>query len=106
MTRGGVVGVVGVKGRRLVYEDVSEQLVGRGPGLALREDALQEVTAVVGGVGGQHGVGGLGGDLEDGRHGLVLRPGGALGQHLHHRAPHAPVGGVELLVHVVTLRVH
>lgn len=41
-------------------------------------------------MGRQHGVGGLCGDLKDGRHGLKLGPGGALSQHFHNGAAHAP----------------
>lgn len=71
-------------------KDVPQKVVGRGPQLGVHEDALEEVAAVVGDVGGQRGVGGLGGDLKDGRHGLELGPRGPLGQHLHHRATHTP----------------
>lgn len=41
-------------------------------------------------VGGQRGVGGLRGDLKDGRHGLKLRPWWSLSQHLHDGAADAP----------------
>lgn len=74
-----------------MYKDVPQQLVGGRPLLGLHEDPPQELTAVVRHVGGQHRVGGLRGDLEDGRHGLELGPRGALCQHLHHRAAHTPV---------------
>lgn len=71
-------------------EGEPEQLISRRPLLRLHEDPLQELPAVVRHVSGKHGVGGLSGDLKDGRHGFELGPGGSLGQHLHHRAANAP----------------
>lgn len=75
-----------------MYKDVPQELIGRRPLLGLYEDAFEELSAVVRHVGGQHGVGGLGGDLKDGGHGLKLRPGGSLRQHLHDGAADTPEG--------------
>lgn len=71
---------------------MSEQLLGARPVFGLHEDAADEVPGLVGDVRGQQRVGGLRGDLEDGRHGLVLGPGRLLSQHLHHRTAEAPGG--------------
>lgn len=73
-------------------EGMSEQLLGARPVFGLHEDAADEVPGLVGDVRGQQRVGGLRGDLEDGRHGLVLSPGRLLSQHLHHRTAEAPGG--------------
>lgn len=78
-------------GVRLMYKDVPQQLVGGWPLLGLHEDPPKELAAVVRHVSGQHGVGWLCGDFEDGCHGLKLGPWGALRQHLHYRATHTPV---------------
>lgn len=75
-----------------MYKDVPEQLVCRRPLLGLHKDAFEELPAVVRHVGGQHGVRGLRGDLEDGRHGLKLRPRRSLRQHLHDGAADTPEG--------------
>lgn len=71
-------------------EGVSQQLLGARPVLGLHEDAAHKVARLVRDVQGQRRVGGLGGDLEYGRHGLVLGPRRLLRQHLHHRAAEAP----------------
>lgn len=80
---GGVGGV-------LMYKDVPQQLVSGRPLLRLHEDPPKKLAAVVRNVSGQHRVGRLRGDLEDGCHGFKLSPWGALRQHLHHRAAHTP----------------
>lgn len=81
---------VGGGGGVLMYKDVPQELVSGRALLGVHEDPLEELVAVVRHVGGQHGLCGLGGNLEDGRHGLELGPRGALCQHLHHSAADAP----------------
>ena len=71
-------------------ELVTQQHLGGGPPLLLHEHLAQEVSAGIGRALGQQRPRWLRGDLKDGRHGFVLRPGGLLGQHLHHGAGHAP----------------
>ena len=74
-------------------EGVPEELLGAGPVLGLHEDAAHKVARVLRDVGRQDGVGGLCGNLKDGRHGLKFSPGGLLSQHLHHSAAQTPVTG-------------
>ena len=72
-------------------EGMSEQVLGTGPVFGLHKNAAYEVPRLVGGVRGQQWVGGLRGDLEYGRHGLVFSPRRLFCQHLHHRTTEAPV---------------
>lgn len=72
-------------------EGMSEQLLSTGPVFGLHKNAANEVPCLVGGARGQQRVGGLGGDLEYGRHGLVFSPRRLFCQHLHHRTTKAPV---------------
>lgn len=73
-----------------LHEGVAQQGVRRRPPLLLHEHLPQEVPAGVGHALGQRGLGGLRGDLENGRHGFVLGPRRLLGQHLHDSAGHTP----------------
>lgn len=72
-------------------EGAPEQLLCAGPVFGLHKDAAYEVPCLLGGVRGQRRVGGLGGDLEYGRHGLEFSPRGLFRQHLYHRTTEAPV---------------
>ena len=71
-------------------ERVAEQHVRGGPPLLLHEHLPQEVPAGVGHALRKQRLRGLGGDLKNGRHGLVLGPRGFLGQHFHNSAGNAP----------------
>lgn len=70
---------------------MSEQLLGTRPVLGLHKDAADKVPSLFGGVQRQQRVGGLGGDLKNGRHRLIFSPWGFLCQHLHHCTTKAPV---------------
>lgn len=72
-------------------ERVAEQNFCCGPPLLLHKHLPQEVPACVGHALGKHGLGGLRGNLKNGRHGLVFGPRGFLGQHFHNRAGNTPV---------------
>lgn len=69
---------------------VVEQNICGGPPLLLHKHLPKEVPAGVGHPVWKHGLRGLGGDLENGCHGLVLRPRRFLSQHLNNSAGDAP----------------
>lgn len=80
----------GGRGGALMDKGELQQLISGRPLLRLYKDPLEELPAVVRHVSGKHGVGGLSGNLKDGRHGFELGPGRSLGQHFHHSAANTP----------------
>lgn len=73
-----------------MYENVPQEFVRGRPLLRLYKDPFEEISAVVRHVSREHRVGGLSGDLKDGRHGFKFSPGRSLSQHLHDSAANAP----------------
>lgn len=76
---------------------MSEQLLSTGSAFGLHEDAADEVPRLLRGVRREQRVGGLGGDLEYGGHGLELGPRGFLREHLHDRTGQAPAEDTALV---------
>lgn len=69
---------------------MSEQLLSAGSVFGLYKNAADEVPRLLRGVRREQRIGGLGGDLEYGGHGLELGPRGFFCEHLDDRTAKAP----------------